>query len=121
MSQKPTILVAEDEELIRAIMCEVMADHGFDAAEAASTSEALRVVEERDDLTAAFIDIDLGDRGGGYLVARRMHELRPGVKIVYTSGGARADYEHERVEGAVFVPKPYMPEWVCNMIAERIG
>jgi len=115
------ILVAEDDELIRAIMCEVLLDHGFYPVEAASTPEALNVVDRRDDLCAAFIDIDLGDRGGGYEVARRMHEQRPGVKIVYTSGGPRGDFEHERVEGAIFVPKPYTPDRVCNLIAARLA
>lgn len=120
MTDERVILVAEDDELIRAIMCEVMLDHGFTPAPAASTPEALAVVEERSDLCAAFIDIDLGDRGGGFHVARRMHDLRPGVKILYTSGGARADYERERVDGATFVAKPYLPDRVCDLIAERL-
>ncbi len=121
MDATRTILIAEDDELIRALMCEVMIDHGFRPAEAASTAGALRLIDERDDLRAAFIDIDLGDRGGGYLVARRIRERRPGVKIVYTSGGPHSDFEHERVEDAVFVPKPYRPDTVCDLIAARIG
>jgi CheY-like chemotaxis protein len=115
------ILVAEDDELIRAIMCEVLLEHGFQPVEAASTPAALALVDGRDDLCAAFIDIDLGDRGGGYEVARRMHAQRPGVKIVYTSGGPRGDFESERVEGALFVPKPYTPDNVCDLIAARLA
>jgi CheY-like chemotaxis protein len=121
MEQGRTILVAEDDELIRAIMCEVMEDHGFIPAPAASTAEAIQLIETRDDLLAAFLDIDLGDRAGGYVVARHMRARRPGVKIVYTSGGARSDFEHERVADAIFVPKPYQPERVCTLLAERIG
>jgi CheY-like chemotaxis protein len=121
MDQDPVILVAEDDELIRALMCEVLVDHGFAPVEAASTAEALKQIEQHEHFGAAFIDIDLGDRAGGYLVARTMRRRRPGAKIVYTSGGARADYEHERVEGAVFVQKPYLPDRVCTLLAERIG
>ncbi len=115
------ILIAEDDELIRAVMCEVLADHALSPISAASTAEALKLIDERDDLSAAFIDIDLGDRGGGYLVARHLRQRRPGVKIVYTSGGAHGDYERERVPGAEFVPKPYRPDSVCNLIAARIA
>ena len=121
MHPYPTILVAEDEELIRMILCEVMLEHGFCTASASSTEEALRLIDERDDISAAFIDIDLGDRGGGYVVARHIRALRPDVKIVYTSGGARGDFERERVKDAAFVPKPYLPDRVCDLIAERLG
>jgi DNA-binding LytR/AlgR family response regulator len=99
------ILVAEDDELIRAIMC-------------ASTAEALALVNRHSEFCAAFIDIDLGDRGGGYEVARKVHETLPGVKIVYTSGGPQGDFEHERVQDALFVPKPYTPDRVCALFAE---
>ncbi len=121
MQAESTILVAEDDELIRAIMCEVLGDHGFRTAEAASTAAALRLIDERDDLQAAFIDIDLGDRGGGYLVARRVRERRPDMKILYTSGGPHGDFEHERVDDAEFVPKPYRPDTVCDLIARRLS
>ncbi len=121
VQEDPTILVAEDDELIRAIMCEVLGDHGFRTAEAASTASALRLIDERDDLCAAFIDIDLGDRGGGYLVARRVRERRPDMKILYTSGGAHSDFEYERVDDAEFIPKPYRPDSVCHLIARRLG
>ncbi len=121
MQDDKTVLVAEDDELIRAIMCEVMIEHGFLPVEAASTAEALKLIDRDEALCAAFIDIDLGDHGGGYEVARRMHAQRPGVKIVYTSGGPRGDFEHERVQDALFVPKPYTPDRVCALIAARIG
>ncbi len=114
------ILVAEDDELIRAIMCEVLVEHGFQPTEAASTADALKIVDERTDLRVAFIDIDLGDHGGGYQVARHVHETLPGVKIVYTSGGPRGDFERERVDGALFVPKPYTPDRVCDLIEARL-
>jgi two-component system, response regulator PdtaR len=115
------VLVAEDDELIRAVMCELLSDHGFVPAPAASTAEALRLVDERPDLAAAFIDIDLADHGGGYLVARRARERMPEMKIVYTSGAPQAELARERVDDADFVPKPYRPDRVCSLIAGRFG
>ena len=120
MADAKPILVAEDDALIRMVICDVLTDHGFEPAEAASTAEALALIEAREDLETALIDIDLADHGGGYLVARRMRERRPEARIVYTSGGARADYSRERVDGATFVPKPYHADLVCHLI-ERSG
>lgn len=121
MDQCGAVLVAEDDELIRAVMCDFLSDRGFVPAPAANTAEALKLVDERPDIQAAFIDIDLADRGGGYLVARRMRERRPDVKIVYTSGDAQGEFANQRVDDADFVPKPYRPDCVCSLIAGRVG
>lgn len=118
MDTECTILVAEDDELIREIMCEVLEDHGLRPAPASSTAEALRLLEEPRSFAAAFLDIDLGDRGGGYTVARRLRETHPQARIVYTSGGSRLDYEREHVDGAVFVQKPYLPDRVVRTLID---
>lgn len=118
MDEDRAILVAEDDALIREIMCEVLSDHGFRPAPVATTEEALSFLDRGQPLRAAFLDIDLGDRGGGYQVARKLCQTHPGVQIVYTSGGARADYERERVAGARFVQKPYLPDEVCTILAK---
>lgn len=121
MHEVRAILVAEDNELIRLVMCEVLIDRGFRPVSAATTEEALTLIDAKPDLCAAFLDIDLPEPGGGYRVARRLHQVSPHVKIIYTSGGARSDFEAQRVEDAVFVPKPYRPDTVCDLIAQRMS
>ena len=115
-----SILVAEDELLVQAVTQSVLEQHGFQVVCAASTEEALQIVEGDAPLAAVFLDIDIGDKGGGYRVARRVRALRPDIPIIYTSGGDLKTFERERVPNADFVPKPYSADQVGDLIEHRL-
>ena len=121
MTARPKILVVEDDPLIREVMQTVLQDEGFDAHSAEDVQEAVKALESETPVDLVFADIDLGDRGGGYEVARCARRRRPDVKIVYTSGGAREDFQQQRVDGASFVPKPYVPTLVCAMLKQSLA
>jgi CheY-like chemotaxis protein len=123
MNDRQTVLIVEDDPLIREVMHDVLEDEGFQALCADSTQDAIQTMEHDngDDISAIFADIDLGDRGGGYEVARRARLIKPDIKIIYTSGGAREDFARERVEDAVFVQKPYLPSQVCMLLRSKLA
>jgi CheY-like chemotaxis protein len=123
MSERQTVLVVEDDPLIREIMHDVLEDEGFHALCADSTRDAIATMEHEDgdDISAIFADIDLGDPGGGYEVARCARRIKPDIKIIYTSGGAREDFVRERVANAVFVAKPYHPSQVCHLLKRQLA
>jgi len=123
MSDRIKVLIVEDDALIREVMHDVLEDEGFEALCAENTQRAIDTIERDngDGITAIFADIDLGDKGGGYEVARRARRVKPDIKIIYTSGGAREDFTRERVEGAVFVQKPYQPTQICSLLRSKIA
>lgn len=84
--------------------------------DADTTAHAREVLDSSAEIDAAFVDVDLGDREGGYAVARHAREVRPNLVVVYTSGGARDDFERERVPGSLFLPKPYLPSQVAHLL-----
>jgi len=123
MSKKQTVLVVEDDPLIREIMHDVLEDEGFRALCAETTQGAIETMEHDngDGITAVFADIDLGDHGGGYEVARCARRIKPDIRIIYTSGGAREDFAKERVADAIFVQKPYLPSQVCRLLKSELA
>lgn len=123
MTERQTVLVVEDDPLIREIMHDVLEDEGFHALCAETTQDAIDTMEQDqgDGITAVFADIDLGDHGGGYEVARCARRIKPTVKIIYTSGGAREDFAKERVNDAIFVQKPYLPSQVCRLLKKQLA
>jgi DNA-binding NtrC family response regulator len=114
------VLVVEDDELIREIVCDVLDDPEFDVLSVSSTLSAIQALDSGADIVAAFVDVDLGDRGGGYVVARHARLTHPGLRVIYTSGGGRADHEAERVDDSIFLQKPYAPSRVLAMIQDAV-
>src|SRR4051794_37756643 len=74
-TERPVILLVEDEFLIRTHAAEVIRDAGFEVAEAANADEAIIILESRRDIRVVFTDIrmprsmdgEAGTRGAGSL------------------------------------------------------
>jgi DNA-binding response OmpR family regulator len=116
MMKELGVLVVEDDPMIREILRDSLSDAHFHVMDADTTAHARDVLNTSAEIAAAFVDVDLGDREGGYAVARHARATRPDLLIVYTSGGAREDFEQERVPGSLFLPKPYLPSQVCSLL-----
>ncbi|MEO6378344.1 MAG: response regulator [Caulobacteraceae bacterium] len=114
------MLVVEDDPIIREVMCEILEDANFQVVGRESTESAVKVLDSGEPIDAAFLDIDLGDRGGGFKVAQHARQVRPDLVVVYTSGGGQPTYAEERVEDSVFVQKPYLPSQICALLKQRL-
>jgi CheY-like chemotaxis protein len=80
------ILMVEDEAAVRRVGARLLRSQGYDVIEAGDGAEALRVLEEgggRVDLL--FTDVVLPGMGGREL-ADRVLKVRPGIKVLFTSG-----------------------------------
>jgi CheY-like chemotaxis protein len=57
MGAKPTILIVEDEPLLRMYADDLLEENGFGVVEAANADAALKLLETRDDVRLLFTDI----------------------------------------------------------------
>jgi two-component system cell cycle sensor histidine kinase/response regulator CckA len=104
-----TILLVEDEEIVRTVAAEILEDAGYTVISAANGREAL-------DLAEAFeghVDVLLTDwvmpEIGGPEVARRLRAARPELKVIFMSGYAEAEAVLDQLErgASAFLPKPF--------------
>jgi|SRR5579883_821642 len=107
-SRLETILVVEDAEPIRKMICSMLSFSGYHCLEAADGVEALAIVKESlDSLDLLLTDILMPEMGGTEL-ARHVATLRPNLPIVFMSG-----YTDDPVartlerSSALFLPKPF--------------
>ena len=115
----PTILIVEDEDLVREVAQAEFADAGYRVIEAA-TGEAAIAHLGLDAVDVLFTDIRLPGAVDGWTVARRARELHPTVAVIYASGfpGDAIDI----VPAARFVRKPYRPTAIVDLArAMRAG
>ncbi|MGE1156506.1 response regulator [Pseudomonas kitaguniensis] len=89
MSANPsTILVVEDDAIVRMLIVDVLEELEFAVVEAADAEEALKVVENTDQVIDLMMtDVGLPDMDGKQL-AGKVRELRPALPILFASGYA---------------------------------
>ena len=104
-----TVLVVEDEVLIRWVIAEHLRDCGYRVIEAGSGDEAIDILR-RTALTVdvVFTDVQMPGSIDGFALAQWVRRQQPAIKVVLTSGIAKATGAAEALcaEGR-WVPKPY--------------
>jgi DNA-binding NtrC family response regulator len=116
---RATILVVEDETLIRMISAEMLQDAGFKVIEAESADEALEILERAEGVQVLFTDIRMPGSMDGLELAALVHKRWPNIKLLLTSGH-RSLAHGEVPDDGRFVPKPYSLNAVVNEIREML-
>lgn len=84
-----TVLVVEDETLIRLLASDSLRDEGFDVVTAASAAEAIAVLESGGRVDFVFTDVTMPGAMNGVGLANWIRVHRPGLPVVVTSGATR--------------------------------
>jgi CheY-like chemotaxis protein len=106
-----TILIVEDEIFVRETAEWIIEDIGYDTLAAEDLGQALVLLAGSGQIDALFVDIRLNTLAlGGYDVANQAIGLRPGLRVLYTSGSPLCpDMANRFVGGGQFLQKPYSP------------
>lgn len=102
----PTVLVVEDEAIIRMMAVGLVEDLGFVPLEAANADEAMMLIEQNDDITILFTDINMPGSMDGLQLAAVARARRPSLGLVIVSGKHKLGAD-EIPRGAKFFTKPY--------------
>jgi DNA-binding NtrC family response regulator len=116
---RTTILVVEDEILVRMHGMEILEDAGFEVLEASNADEALAILEQHDDVRLVFSDVDMPGSMDGLELVKLVHQRWPDVRLIVTSG-------HHCVQDASlpddgrFLPKPWSEEVLVDNIRDLL-
>ena len=108
---KPTLLLVEDEPLIRLAVADYLRECGFRVLEASNADDALAILtatspEFRIDIL--FSDVRMPGKLDGFGLARWVREHRPGLPVLLGSGDAKkSDLARELCEKEGVFEKPY--------------
>jgi CheY-like chemotaxis protein len=115
-----TVLVVEDEALLRLDMVDCLEEAGFAVLEAADADEAVRILERRDDVRLVFTDVDMPGSMDGLKLAAYVRNRWPPIKLIVTSGQITKQEAH-MPSGGRFFSKPYDGPLVARAIREMIA
>ncbi|WP_197521159.1 MASE4 domain-containing protein [Bradyrhizobium icense] len=113
-----TVLVVEDDALVRRYVIAQIESLGYATLEAANASDALRIIDEAPTIDLLFTDVIMpGTMNGRQLVDEAL-KRRPDLKTLYTSGYTEnAIVHHGRLDsGVLLLAKPYRKSELARMI-----
>jgi CheY-like chemotaxis protein len=107
-----TVVVAEDEILIRILAVEVLADAGFDVIDVESAEEALATLQSQPlAIQLLFTDIHMSGQMSGLELAHHVRRIWPHVALLIASGQDKP-FPSALPDGSIFLAKPYNPDHV---------
>ena len=106
-----TVLVVEDELLVRDFLQEELDEAGYDVILADNADAAIAILEARADIHLVFTDIDMPGSMDGLKLAACVRDRWPPIHIIITTGNARP---REIPANALFIPKPYLGATVIS-------
>ena len=119
----PTVLVAEDEPGIRALVRKILRRQGYQVLEAADGEEALRVMREHGGSIDLLITDVMMPGLGGRGLAGHLREQRPDTKLLFISGytGETPLHVADLPEGAAFLQKPFTLGSLLDRVKELLA
>jgi two-component system cell cycle sensor histidine kinase/response regulator CckA len=117
---RETVLVVEDERVVRALMLRSLTRLGYRCVEAADAEEALRVLEQEEGhVDLVITDVVMPGISGGDL-GLRLAERYPALPVLYTSGFADDDVIRRGLLDATrpFLQKPFNPVELGRKVRE---
>jgi CheY-like chemotaxis protein len=117
-----TVLVVEDEDLLRDVLAAVLQEHGYSVLVAGTSQEALHALERHTGpVHVALVDVVLPG-GSGAELCRELVQKRPGLKPLYMSGrvGEEALRQAKALAGPLLA-KPFRPEELLELVSALIS
>ena len=114
----PTVLVVEDEALVRMPIAEYLRDCGFHVLEAANANEAIGLVGSGDRVDVVFSDVRMPGGMDGFGLARWVRAHHPKLPVLLTSGYTTS--LSGELTGVKLIEKPYSQSQVLNRIRALI-
>jgi CheY-like chemotaxis protein len=113
-----TILVVEDEVLIRTAIAEYLRHCGYRVIEAASADEAIVMLNQADiNIDVVFSDLEMPGSMDGFGLAKWVRSNKPGIHIILTGNIQKAaTAAGDLCEEGPHLAKPYEPQQLIDWI-----
>jgi two-component system cell cycle sensor histidine kinase/response regulator CckA len=117
-----TVLVIEDESVVRKLACRGLRDHGYNVVEASNGAQALRYIREHPQAVDLVISDVVMPEVGGRELGQRLATLDPDLPILYMSGYTGEDVVQRGLldPGAPFQQKPFTPAGLALKVRQML-
>ena len=118
--KSPEVLVVEDQFSTRMVAADAISDMGLRVREAGDADEALQAMDEHPGIGVLFTDIQMPGGISGLELAEQVHEDRPDVELIVTSGGTKVK-DSELPDNGTFLSKPYRTSHLVEIVEQKVA
>jgi DNA-binding NtrC family response regulator len=116
-----TILCVEDDVIVRDFVTQQLQALGYNTIAASNAAEALKEVRGGASIDLVFTDIVMPGPVDGWNLAELIREMRPGIKVIYTTGYSDVSSEQLSSDpGIVLLEKPYRLSRLAETVRNAI-
>jgi PAS domain S-box-containing protein len=117
-----TVMVVEDDALVRNFVITQLKSLGYKTIAAADSRAALAHIENGEAFDLLFTDVIMPGGMSGRQLADEVRKKRPGTKVLYTSGYTdNAVAHHGKLDdGALLLTKPYRKSTLARMVRQAL-
>jgi CheY-like chemotaxis protein len=117
------VLLCEDDEDVRFFSSEALKDLGYEVIEARDAYSALAAMTEHGSIDLLFTDVVLPGGRTGADLAREARKLQPDLKVLFTTGYARAALDREQQGGKALqlLLKPFGVDQLAAKVREILS
>ena len=118
-----SILIVEDDALVREYVVAQISRLGYDTLAASNGAEALAIINGPERIDLLFTDVIMPGSMNGRQLAIEAQKRRPGLKVLFTSGYTEnAIVHHGRLDaGVLLLPKPYVSSDLARLIRTALA
>ncbi|HWY43982.1 MAG TPA: ATP-binding protein [Candidatus Sulfotelmatobacter sp.] len=117
---RETVLIAEDQDEVRALACEFLQSAGYSVLTAADGTEALAIGERLGSAIHVLITDVVMPRMRGPELARRLKDLLPHIGVVFISGYTEELGTTKPLEGGAFLQKPFSRDELLRHVSNAL-
>jgi CheY-like chemotaxis protein len=117
-----TVLIAEDEEIVRELVCDVLTEQGYNVLCACNGVEAIELARSYDGKIHLLVTDVIMPQMNGHELAEQLRELRPETKVLYVSGYSNNEIgDHGALDPRYeLLQKPFTPQTLARKIRDVI-
>jgi len=110
-TESATILLVEDESMVRTLVRRILDQHGYTVLEAPRGGDAIAIAAQHDGPIHVLLTDVVMPEMSGHVLAEQLAALRPGIQVIYISGYTDGAIVRHGVlaADAIFLQKPFTP------------
>ena len=117
----PVELVVDDDPDVLLVAATLLGDQGYTVLEASSGAEAMQVMRANSEIAVLFTDILMPGEVDGFELAHQAKQLRPALRVIYTSGYIeQIPWGEKGIGYGPLLPKPWRKEQLLDVVRSML-